>query len=797
MNIRKFSLVCLFVSAVLVFLPATAAAKDEWLQVRSKNFFLIGNASERDIRKAATKLEQFRETFRLLFAGTKLNASIPTNVIVFKNDSAYKPFKPKRADGKIDNFVAGYFQSGQDVNYITLTAGGTDADTYGTIFHEYVHFIINTNFGKSDIPPWFNEGLAEYYQTFEIEEDQKVKLGLPQGGHLRLLQENKLVPLETFFGISNYALHQNANHSRSIFYAQAWALIHYLVQSGKTDGLNKFLTLSLSNTPPEKAFHDAFQIDYAQMEKDLRKYVGRNTYQYHSISFKNKLVFDNEMQVSPLPEAESNAFLGDLLYRINRGDDAVPFLENALRLDPKLGMASTSLGMVKLDQRKFDEAKVLLEKAISLDQTNHLALYRYAYLLSREGRDEFGYVRSFPADTAAKMRGTLKKAIAVNPAFAASYDLLAFVNLVNNEDLEESVAYMQKALEYQPGNQQHALRLAEIYSRQQKYSDAAAIAEKIAKTTDDAEVKSRAEGVLTSVRQIQEMTARNEEARKNFERTMKGSGPPVLIRRTGDKPPTPEELAKARAEADLRAINGSMRTPLEGETRVIGNIQKVECKGRTITYLIKTDSEAFTLSSKDFQGLTLTAYIENPGVEIGCGAQILAVKTVLTFKPIKTGPHRGELIAVDFVPDNFRLIDVGEAAPTLYVAEETAPMPTGEEFEKQRRAAMLKALKDALRKPGAGEQQALGYLEKTECDKRGIYFVIRTGEQLLKLSNSSPQSVPIRVFTPDLEGLRFGCGMKPIEIPVVFTYKTGIDLFSNAAGELVSLEFVPKGFSLE
>jgi len=119
------------------------------------------------------------------------------------------------------------------VNYITLSTEGEDAETYGTIFHEYVHFIIDTNFGKSEVPPWFNEGLAEYYQTFMIEGDQKAKLGLPQSGHLQLLQQNKLIPLETLFKISNYALHQNANHSRSVFYAQSWALIHYLVDKSE------------------------------------------------------------------------------------------------------------------------------------------------------------------------------------------------------------------------------------------------------------------------------------------------------------------------------------------------------------------------------------------------------------------------------------------------------------------------------------------------------------------------------------------------------------------------------------
>ena len=191
MNTRRAAAL-VFILGISLLLAGSVSAKDEWLNVRSKNFNLIGNASDKDIRRVATKLEQFREAFRLLFAGTNLSSPILTNVVVFKSDSSYKAFKPRRADGKADTFIAGYFQSGEDVNYITLAAGGADADTFGTIFHEYVHFIVNTNIGKSEVPPWFNEGLAEYYQTFEMEDDIKAKLGLPQADHLYLLRETSL-----------------------------------------------------------------------------------------------------------------------------------------------------------------------------------------------------------------------------------------------------------------------------------------------------------------------------------------------------------------------------------------------------------------------------------------------------------------------------------------------------------------------------------------------------------------------------------------------------------------------------
>src|ERR1044071_7458368 len=162
----------LFCSLLFLVAASATVAKDEWLQVKSKNFYLVGNASEKDIRKVGVKLEEFRETFRLVFANTNLVSPIPTNVIVFKSDAAFKPYKPRRADGKADNFIAGYFQSGEDVNYIAVSAEGDDAQMYNTIFHEYVHFLINTNFPRSEVPQWFNEGLAEYYSTFAIENDQ-------------------------------------------------------------------------------------------------------------------------------------------------------------------------------------------------------------------------------------------------------------------------------------------------------------------------------------------------------------------------------------------------------------------------------------------------------------------------------------------------------------------------------------------------------------------------------------------------------------------------------------------------
>src|SRR3989440_4413695 len=95
--------------AIALFLLATfpallpVSAKDNWTSVRSKNFLLVGNASEKEIRQVGTRLEQFRETFSRLFTKAKFSSPVPTTVIVFKSNNSYKPFKPNPN-------IAGYFQ---------------------------------------------------------------------------------------------------------------------------------------------------------------------------------------------------------------------------------------------------------------------------------------------------------------------------------------------------------------------------------------------------------------------------------------------------------------------------------------------------------------------------------------------------------------------------------------------------------------------------------------------------------------------------------------------------------------
>jgi tetratricopeptide (TPR) repeat protein len=790
--------------AVLIFTVSTPSfAKDTWINVRSKNFFLIGNASEKEIRQVATKLEQFRETFRLLFPKANFNQTIQTNVVVFKSDSAYRPFKPKLANGKPDDGIAGYFQPGEDINYITLSTGGEKEDTYNTIFHEYVHYLLDTNFGKSVIPPWFNEGLAEYYSTFKIEEDQKVTLGNIQNEHLYLLQQSQLIPLKTFFEIDNYSLHQNGNHSRSIFYAQAWALIHYLIQGNNganNEAMNKFLALVMSNVEPEKAFQQAFQYDYATMEKALKKYVSQSQYRISIATFKNKLVFDTGMTSVPLSEADANAYLGDLLYHTHEFETAETYLQKAVALDEGSSLANTSLGLVKMRQRKFDEAKKYLEKAIAGDQKNHFAHYNYAYILSREGMDEFGYVSKFAPEAVKKMRESLQKAIAINPNFTESYHLLGFINLVNNENLDETVTFLKKALQLQPGNQEYAFIIAQIYMRQEKYAEAKALADKIYKTADEPDLRAKAQSLLNSLNEFEARKADYQKQVKELED--KGIRAPILVKRTAEKPLTEAEIAKIKEENEINNLNRSVLKPKPDEKQIVGYLEKVACVKGEITYTVKTETENLTFTTKDFSSLDLMSMVEEAqNMDFGCDAKVKDYLAVLNYRPA-TDPKaksRGNLMAITFVPKFFRLKteeEMKEARQVMIVEEEPAreiPPQVQEDMEKKRREAMLENIKQAMRTPLDGETRVLGIVEKIECGNNTVTFVAKTDTQTLKLKTKSMQGVKLMSFTPDASQMQFGCGVKPPPLPAIITYRPK----DKDGGEIIALEFVPKSFKLD
>jgi len=655
-----FALICLLLAA------QAAPAKDTWTSVRSKNFFLIGNASEKDIRQVATRLEQFRDAFSRLFAGASFNSPVPTTVVVFKSDSSYKPFKPV-VDGKVDD-VAGYFQPGEDVNYITLTSERRAEDPFAVIYHEYVHQLVANTLGRGGVPPWFNEGLAEYYSTFEVRDDRKVVLGNLIARHLQLLRQSKLIPLKQLLEVNDYSLDRNKQEAKWVFYAESWALVHYLIQGNggsRLPQLNSFLGLFAKNTPTEQAFAEAFQTDIPTMEKELRRYVEGHSFMGQIATFEQKLAFDSDMRAAPLTDAEAEGYLGDLLLHTNRPEDASARLEHALQLDPNLSAARASLGMARLRQKRFDEAKEQLRQAVAAGAQNYLAHYYYAYALSREGMDETGRVRGYDAETLRAMRGSLLKSIELRPDFPESYHLLAFVDLVTGDKLDEGVQLLARARSLSPGNERFAFVLAQLYLRQENYEAARKTLEPLAHDNADPQMRANAQSLLASIETVQEQAARYKAAREAYEKGGgDAGGPPRLMRRgDGDASAGAQGRQADRSDEELAsdafssALNDALRTPLAGETRARGVLTRIECSARGIVFVVRVGESLLRLSVKSFDEVHIMAFTPEAGGELTCGPRKTESPVVVTYRaaPDARAKTDGAITALEFVPANFQL----------------------------------------------------------------------------------------------------------------------------------------------
>ena len=211
----------LLLSLLALAEPAQAAT---WRRLQTAHFTFVGDASEAQIRQVAEQLERFRTVMALALPNLSTVSPVPTVVVVFSSDRAFDPYKPRFEGRRVE--AAGYFQNGEDVNYIAVNAdvGSAVADV---VLHEYTHFLIGNTFGI--VPVWLNEGLAEFYGTVVGSKGGRAAIiGTAPRAHVDLLRQSTFIPLGQLMTIDRASPMYNEGSRRGVFYAEAWALTHYL-----------------------------------------------------------------------------------------------------------------------------------------------------------------------------------------------------------------------------------------------------------------------------------------------------------------------------------------------------------------------------------------------------------------------------------------------------------------------------------------------------------------------------------------------------------------------------------------
>lgn len=449
-------------------LASAAPVENKWVSVRTKHFHLVGDANEKNMRKAAIRMEQFRTAFQTLFSRAKFNDAIPMTVVVFRDETSYKPFLPEYKGKKREN-IAGYFVSNRDINYITINAELLDEQLYplATIFHEYTHLILDANL--KNIPVWLHEGLAEYYETLKVEDDgKKVIIGSPQSYHALLLREKPLIPLKEMFAVDHNSKAYNEGNRASIFYAESWALIHYMLQ-GENGKYAKLLPVFMGRLTegddPETAFTQTFQMSLKQMEDQLDQYVRRFTMQVVSYNFAKPLVTEADITLEPLSEADRWFHQGDLFLHTREYDKAREYLQRGLALDPESPALNGSMGLFHLRRDQPSDAVRFLKKAASSPKATAVLHYQYAEALLQANDPKTS--EALPAEIVSEMREELTKAAALSPDFPETYRLHAYLEQ-RTGSLDEALKIIRKGVSLAPGREQFQLDLARILVKRNK-----------------------------------------------------------------------------------------------------------------------------------------------------------------------------------------------------------------------------------------------------------------------------------------------------------------------------------------
>jgi tetratricopeptide (TPR) repeat protein len=365
--------------------PSSPLSED-WKRVRSTNFVAIGNASDKELRNALVELERFREALIALFPYNSFTAPVPTILVLFKENRALAPYKPRDEKGKIRDNVAGYFSMYPDVNHMVSAAYDDPADSYYVLFHEYSHYVIHRS--AAQIPTWADEGLAEFYATFRTRGNGEGILGSPPKWRVNTLRSGEpLLSFEEMFTNEGVARVFRNDALRQRFYAQTWALVHYLMVGKRAGQLKTYLTAVNQGLSPEDAFRTAFGVSFDALRGELRAHLRQVLLPGFVVTFPQALTVE-QAPIERMLETDALHARADLLVRQEAFDEAEPLLMRALRLDPAHVPSRVALAAVYRDRERYDDVMATLRAVIADAPRDFAARYALARVLTTTLRHE-------------------------------------------------------------------------------------------------------------------------------------------------------------------------------------------------------------------------------------------------------------------------------------------------------------------------------------------------------------------------------------------------------------------------
>jgi tetratricopeptide (TPR) repeat protein len=478
--------------------PSLASGKDEpkWLEVHTAHFSVITDAGDKRGREVAARMEQMRAIFGQLLLKDKLKMPVPITVVAFKSDKQYALVAPAK-----QGLAAGFYVPGWDRIYIALNL--FEADSWRSIAHPLAHYLLNYNY-----PPtagWFDEGLAEYFGSIQI--GRQVDIGgdpeLALEWHEDIFDEMRRDPnvpqsltqlvsspvwlsMVDLFTMKHDGSGTREGTHNTLYYAQSWMVVHYLLNKNKLPDAGKYFDLVQNQKMPvEKAMVQAFDMSPSQMEDAVKTYFKslsglgialdqskKPTADPVEIPQPDRLpvpfgVDDIGMASDSLKDEEVRAVIGDLMDRIpEHRDQALRDLEQ-LAKDPK-GNEAAHRGLAADDirQKKFDAATDELDQATELNPRDPWIWYYRSALKYQKAQATRQEMQGL-----ANMMQDLRAVTDWYPQLADAYNMLGMAR-VEGGGINSALEAQRQAVALAPRNLEYQFNLGQIYVAGKKWEQA-------------------------------------------------------------------------------------------------------------------------------------------------------------------------------------------------------------------------------------------------------------------------------------------------------------------------------------
>jgi Flp pilus assembly protein TadD len=402
---------CAFLAAARPAQGQKTLPEQRWWKVEHADVTTFCNIGPMATEKYAKRLNHIAAGVATVVPRSDLRDGKPLHCFVVKSSEDLEYVRPGRTEN-----VAGYYRPESFAHLLVVCDGAPDA--HHTLNHEFVHAYFVPRLPPE--PIWLHEGLAEYYSVIEVKSGKAV-LGKPISHHMDVLE---WLPAMDFIYMSQLSREQFVAmepEKHAVFYAQSWALTHYLFEGWRTHprSMGEFLQRLASGQTLTASLETSYGRSREGIDKGFRKYVDQAHYAYR------KVALPEEFATGWKPKAE----------RMNRD-------EILLRVS-ELGLDS---------QEARERTLPLLRETVELDVDNHEAARLLAVCLARQ-------------DSTAEALEWFERAIELGPDDGISHALLALILLRDEPDaetLERAGAHLRTAAAQIPGNVGVQIPLARV-----------------------------------------------------------------------------------------------------------------------------------------------------------------------------------------------------------------------------------------------------------------------------------------------------------------------------------------------